>query len=153
MPKQKKTIVPYVIQRCSDCGAEVHEDRSTGDLVCRECGLCERLLVSDDVDYADVDWTRISLATKSQHVPVKYFTDLVRKFEVSEVLVPELVRRFKAVKFHSERNKPDGRKSLPSYRKRRLLCTSLFSIPDLCLRLVVCCSVHITSTASATRPP
>ena len=111
--------MPYVITRCSECDAEAHEDRATGDLVCRECGVCERLLISDDVDYADVDWTRISLTTKSQHVPLKYFLDLVRKFKIREELVPELTRRFKAVKYHSERNKPDGRKSLPSYVRRR----------------------------------
>ena len=44
--------------------------------------------------------------------------DLMRKFKIDETLIPELTLRYKAVKFWSERNKPDGRKSLPNYRKR-----------------------------------
>ena len=73
------------------------------------------MLELDHVDYADVDWHRINLASKSQHVPLKYMLDLMRKFGIDESLIPVLTNRFKAVKFHSERNKPAGRKSLPSY--------------------------------------
>lgn len=114
----KKTTTPYVIPRCSECDGVVIEDRASGDLICQECGLCERLLIPDDVEYMDVDWTRISLTTKSQHVPAKYMLDLIRRFGIDERLVPELTLRYKAVKYWSERNKPAGRKSLPNYRKR-----------------------------------
>ncbi|KAL0043325.1 hypothetical protein WJX79_001581 [Trebouxia sp. C0005] len=111
----KKTTTPYVIPRCSECDGVLIEDRASGDLICQECGLCERLLIPDDVEYMDVDWTRISLTTKSQHVPAKYMLDLIRRFGIDERLVPELTVRYKAVKYWSERNKPAWRKSLPNY--------------------------------------
>ena len=114
----KKTIIPYVTPKCSECDGLVMEDRASGDLVCQECGFCERLLIPEDVDYMDVDWTRISLTTKSQHVPQKYMLDLIRRFGIDERLVPELTVRYKAIQYWSERNKPTGRKSLPNYRKR-----------------------------------
>lgn len=75
-----------------------------------------------------MDWTRISLTTKSQHVPLKYFLDLVKKFDIDGTLLPELTNRFKAVKFHSERNKPEGRKSLPSYVSVVLMDDDLHSL-------------------------
>jgi len=54
---------------------------------------------------------------KSQHQPSRYFQDLLRKFDISERLVPELNSRYKAVQFWADKCRPDGRKSLPSYRK------------------------------------
>ena len=61
----------------------------------------------------------MSITQKSQHQPTRYMTDLIRKFKIDERLVPELTNGFKAVKFWAERSRPDGRKSLPSYRKCR----------------------------------
>ena len=110
--------MPYVTQRCSECDGVTHEDRASGDIVCTDCGLCERLIIQEDTSYLDVDWSRISVTTKSQHVPERYMLDLMRKLKIDETLIPELTLRYKAVKFWSERNKPDGRKSLPNYRKR-----------------------------------
>ena len=101
-----KTVTPYVIQRCSECDGITHEDRTSGDNV------------QDDTSFLDVDWARISVTTKSQQVPERYMLDLVRKFKIDETSIPELTLRYKAVKYWSECNKPDGRKSLPNYRKR-----------------------------------
>ncbi len=95
------------------------EDIQDGNLVCRECGLCERLLISEDFNWADVDWQGSSLVQKSQHQPSRYFQDLLRKFDINERLVPQLNNRYSAVKYWAERCRLDGRKSLPSYRKRR----------------------------------
>ncbi|DBA90474.1 TPA: hypothetical protein ACH3X1_003738 [Trebouxia sp. C0004] len=47
-------------------------------------------------------------------LPNKYFQDLLRKFDISERLVPELNSRYKAVRFWAEKFR---RKSLPSYHK------------------------------------
>jgi len=95
------------------------EDMVNGQMVCRECGLSERLLISDTVNWSDMDWKCMSITQKSQHQPARYMTDLIRKFKIDERLVPELTNGFKAVKFWAERSRPDGRKSLPSYRKCR----------------------------------
>lgn len=62
----KKTVTPYVIQRCCECHGVSHKDKTSGDTVCTECGLCERLLIQDGVDYSDVDWSRTSITTKSR---------------------------------------------------------------------------------------
>ncbi len=116
--RTKQEPVTHIIMKCSECeDAELFEDIQNGNLVCRECGLCERMMISDDFNWADVDWQGSSLVQKSQHQPGRYFLDLLRKFDISEHLVPELTRRYKAVKYWAERCRPDGRKSLPSYRK------------------------------------
>ena len=39
---------------------------------------------------------------KSQHQPSRYFQDLLRKFDISERLVPELNSRYKAVQFWAD---------------------------------------------------
>ncbi len=106
--------------KCSECpDAELFEDIVNGNMVCRQCGLCEQLLMPADVDLGDVDWHGSSLVQKSQHQPARYMLELIRKFNISEHLVDELTRRCRAVKFWAERSRPDGRKSLPSYRKCR----------------------------------
>ncbi len=106
------------VPMCPECDdAELLEDMVNGQMVCRECGLSERLLISDAVNWSDMDWKCMSITQKSQHQPARYMTDLIRKFKIDERLVPELTNRFKAVKFWAERSRPDGRKSLPSYRK------------------------------------
>ena len=106
--------------KCTECeDSEMFEDMQDGNLVCRDCGLCERLLISEDFNWADVDWQGSSLVQKSQHQPSRYFQDLLRKFDISQRLVPELNSRYKAVKFWAEKFRPDGHKSLPSYRKCR----------------------------------
>jgi len=102
------------------------EDRASGDIVCTECGLCERLLLQDDVDYMDVDWSRISLTTKSQHVPERYMLDLIRKFKVDEKLVPELTLRYRAFKL------------------QHCSCCRV-------LKATFACSVHTAQTPPATR--
>lgn len=99
----KKIVTPYVTQRCSD--GLTHEDRTSGDTVCTDCGLCERLIIQDETSYLDMDWSRISVTTKSQHVPERYMLDLMRKFKIDETVIPELTLRYKAVKYWSERNK------------------------------------------------
>lgn len=91
------------------------EDTQDGNLVRRECGLCERLRISKDFNWADVDWQGSSLVQKSQHQSSRYFQDLLRKFDISKRLVPELNSRYKAVRYWADKCRPDGRKSLPSY--------------------------------------
>lgn len=109
-----------IMTKCTECeDSEMFEDMQDGNLVCRECGLCERLLISEDFNWADVDWQGSSLVQKSQHQPSRYFQDLLRKVDISERLVQELNSRYKAVKFWAEKCRLDGRKSLPSYRKCR----------------------------------
>lgn len=78
--------MPYVTQRCSECDGLTHEDRVSGDTVCMDCGLCDRLIIQDDTCYLDVDWSRISVTTKSQHVPEHYMLDLMRKFKTPSEL-------------------------------------------------------------------
>ena len=73
-----------MIQRCSECDGVTHEDRASGDTVCTHCGLFERLINQDDTSYLDVDWSRISVTTKS---PERYMLDLMRKFKIDETLV------------------------------------------------------------------
>ncbi len=89
-------------------------------MVCGQCGLCERLLTSEDDDGADVDWHGSLLVQKSQHQSARHM--LTRKFKISEHPVDELTRRYCAVTFWAERGRPDGLESLPSYRKCRC-CT------------------------------
>ncbi len=55
--------------------------------------------------------------------------DLLRKFKISEHLVPELSRRYKAITFWAERCRPDNRKSLPSYRKCRCSIATTTCMP------------------------
>ncbi len=128
------------------------EDIQDGNLVCRECGLWEHLLISEDFNWSDVDWQRCSVVQKSQNQPSKYFQDLLRKFDISERLVPELNSRYKAVKFWAEKCRPDGRKSLPSYRKCR--CCIYINSNDLKLPYLACfllCSIHTAQAAIATQ--
>jgi len=86
-------------------------------MFCPHCGVCERLLISEDFTWADVDWHSSSSVQKSQHQPSRYFQDLLRKFKISERLVPELNNRYRSVRVWAEKCRPDGRKSLPAYRK------------------------------------
>jgi len=72
------------------------EDIQNSQFVCRECGLCERMVISEDFNRADVDWGG-SLVQNSQHQPARYFLHLLRKFDISEHLVPELSQRCHAV--------------------------------------------------------
>ena len=65
------------------------EDIQNSQFVCRECGLCEGLIISEDFNRADVVWGG-SLVQKSQHQPARYFLDLLRKYDISEHIVPEL---------------------------------------------------------------
>jgi transcription elongation factor Elf1 len=116
--RAKQGPVTYHTPKCSECDdAELFEDVQNGNLVCRQCGLCEQMIIPEEFNWADVDWQGSSLVQKSQHQPGRYFLDLLRKFDISEHLVPELTRRYKAVHYWAERCRPDGRKSLPSYRK------------------------------------
>jgi len=137
-----------IMSKCTECDdSELFED----NLVCRQCGLCEQLLISEDFNWADVDWQGSSLVQKSQHQPSRYFQDLLRKFDISQRLVPELNSRYKAVKFWAEKCRPDGRKSLPSYRKCRC-CIYINSNDQLLRYLSSClqCSFHIAQAAIAT---
>jgi len=149
----KKIVMPYVTQRCSECDGTTHEDRASGDNVCTDCGLCERLIIQEDTCNLDVDWSRISVTTKSQHVPERYMLDLMRKFNIDETLIPELTLRYKAVKYWSERNKPDGRKSLPNYRERCSCWRYNVALVASPLNDAFVCSVHIAQATLATRPP
>ena len=81
----KKVVMPYVTQRCFECDGLTHEDRASGDNVCMDCGLCERLIIQDETSYLDVFWSRISVTTKSQHVLERYMLDLMRKFKISKL--------------------------------------------------------------------
>jgi transcription initiation factor TFIIIB Brf1 subunit/transcription initiation factor TFIIB len=113
--RAKQAPVTYHIPKCSECDdAELFEDIQNGNLVCRQCGLCEQMLIPEEFKWADVDWQGSSLVQKSQHQPIRYFLDLLRKSKISEHLVPELSKRYKAVRYWAERCRPDNRKSLPS---------------------------------------
>ena len=100
---------------CPECDVEMLENKTDGIHVCTQCGICEHMLVPEGFDYADVDWTGSTVVHKSQHVPLKYALDIMRKFGIDEALVPVIESRIKAVIFWADRTKPDGRKSLPSY--------------------------------------
>ena len=116
-----------IISKCTECeDFEMFKDMQDGNLVCRECGLCERLLISEDFNWAAVDLQGSSLVQKSQCQPSRYFQDMLRKFDISERLVPELNSRYKAVKFWAEKCRPDGRKSLPSYPWRYVSLLHLY---------------------------
>ncbi len=80
-----------------------------------------------------------------------HFQDLLRKFDISERLVPELNSRYKAVKFWAEKCRPDGRKSLPSYRKCRC-CIYINSNDQLPCHSASSfqCSFHIAQAAITT---
>ncbi len=55
--RAKQAPAAYVIPKCSECpDAELFEDIVNGNMVCRHCGLCEQLLIPEDVYWADVDW-------------------------------------------------------------------------------------------------
>jgi len=128
---------------CPECDdSEMFEDLTNGQMVCRECGLTERLLLSDDVKWCDMDWNCMSITQKSQHQPTRYFLELVRKFKIDETVVPELANRFKACKYWAERTRPDGRKSLPSYRKCRCCIYIKSNVSGLYIRL----HVHLQHT-------
>ncbi len=93
----------------------MHEDAVNGQLVCYECGYCEPMLISDHPTYVDLQ--HATVVTKSVHKPAQYVKALVRKFGIDSKLEPQLLRRYQAVIFWSDRFKPPGRKSLPNYRK------------------------------------
>ena len=95
----------------------MHEDLTEGIIVCHDCGVCETMLISDELDYRDVDWNQSSMITKSQHKPIQYIKNIIRKFDIDYTLENTLLQRYQAVIYWSERLKPDDRKSLPSYRK------------------------------------
>ena len=64
--RAKQAPAAYTVQSCSECeDAELFEDIQNGNLVCPECGLCERMLISENPDWAVVDWTRINMVQKS----------------------------------------------------------------------------------------
>ena len=89
--RAKQGPTQCILTKCTECDdSEMFEDIQDGNLVCRECGLCERLLTSEDFNWANVDWQGSSLVQKSQHQPSRYFQDLLRKFDISERLVPKL---------------------------------------------------------------
>lgn len=100
---------------CPDCDVEMTEDIPNGIIVCTCCGICETLLIPDRADYRDVDWSHVSMATKSQHKPSAYVKNLVRKYGIDSKIEDELLHRYQSVLYWSERHKPAGRKSMPSY--------------------------------------
>ena len=112
--KQPRCHATWTPPTCEECEGILREDLCNGIMVCHDCGITERILVSENPSYLDVDWHGSSMITKSQHVPIKYLLDLVKKFGISFDVVPELTNRYKAIIFWSDRNKPDGRKSLPN---------------------------------------
>ena len=40
-----------------------------GNLVCPQCGLCDQLLISEDFNWADVDWHSSSLVQTLHYQP------------------------------------------------------------------------------------
>lgn len=101
--------------KCSECGSEMIEDSPDGQYVCTDCGLCERMLVADHSGYDAVDWQRCTVTTKSEHVPLTYCANLIKRLNIDTSITDELLRMYKAVLFWSQRNLPEGRKSNPSY--------------------------------------
>lgn len=55
------------------------------------------MTISDSYDCVDVDWTGSSVVCKSQHMFIKYALDVTCKFNINEVLIPEVEARFGAV--------------------------------------------------------
>jgi hypothetical protein len=68
----------------------------------------------DEFDYRNVDWGQSSMVSKSVHKPATYVKNLVRKYGIDSSIEDELLRRYQAVMYWSQRNRPEGRKSLPS---------------------------------------
>lgn len=134
---------PYIIPTCAECDGELHEDMLNGQMVCHECGYTERLLISDAPEF--VCLTHSSLVTKSQHKPCVYVKQLVRKYGIDSKLEPELLRRYQAIIYWSDRNKPAGRKSLPNYRKSNENVVAIYiSLIDYILHLQL---LHCTDSS------
>jgi len=119
-PTPKKTrssskasdIEPYRENLCAECGSRQVADEAEGQLVCTACGLCERQILRDFHSYDDVDWQQQTVVSKSEHVPITYCINLMKKYNLQ--VTEELIARYKAVLFWSERCQPAGRKSYPS---------------------------------------
>jgi acetyl-CoA carboxylase beta subunit len=48
-PEWKQGPAVRIMSKCTKCeDSEMFEDIQDGNLVCRECGLCKRLLISED---------------------------------------------------------------------------------------------------------
>ena len=72
--RTKQEPATHIIMKCAEGeDAELFEDIQNGNLIYRECGLCERIMISDDFDWAHVDRQGSSLVHKSQHQPSRYF--------------------------------------------------------------------------------
>ena len=39
----------------------MHDDVANGISVCIECGVCDTLLIPEEADYRDVNWTQSSM--------------------------------------------------------------------------------------------
>jgi len=72
------------------------------------------MLIADHSGYDAVEWQRCTVTTKSEHVPITYCANLLRKYDIDTTIVDELLRMYKAILFWSRRNLPEGRKSMPS---------------------------------------
>ena len=129
-PKKKSCLKPssgpYREHLCEECDARQVADEAEGMMVCPECGICERMLVSDGIGFDNVDWGGQTVISKSEHVPKQCCTNLIKKYDVGYRLVPELTARYKAALFWSQRNMPAGRKSCPSYVRKLLLAVAAF---------------------------
>lgn len=110
----KASSEPYREHLCEECGARQVADEAEGTMVCPECGICERMLISDGIGFDNVDWGAQTVISKSEHVPIQYCANLIKKYDIDYTLVPELTARYKAVLFWSQRMMPDNRKSNPS---------------------------------------
>lgn len=114
VPHKKLPIVEQQ-EYCPECTDSVmHEDIQNGQMVCYECGLTDRLMMSTNPDYRDMELQQSSIIAKSQHKPAAYIKNIVRKYNIDSSIEPELLRMYNAVIFHSNRTKPKDRKSLPS---------------------------------------
>ena len=111
---KKAEVIPYQQPACVECGDVLVEDLPNGIMVCHNCGLTERILMGSNPSYLDVDWHGASMVTRSQHVPIKYFLELLKRFDIRQDLTEELTQQYTAVIFWSKKFKPEGRKSLPN---------------------------------------
>lgn len=60
--RRKQGSVHTQVPLCPECDdSEMFEDLTNRQMVCRECGLTERLLLSDDVKWCDMDWKCTSI--------------------------------------------------------------------------------------------
>ena len=98
---------------CVECDADMHEDLQNGNLVCYSCGITEQMLVPDAPEYVDLQ--HATVITRSQHKPMAYVKQLIRRFGITDYhLECSLLQLYNAVIFWSLKHKPDARKSLPN---------------------------------------